>query len=227
MNRKPRVELSDLPEVIDDGKWYPTVWVAAPLQVVVMIVRRLPKVELDLELGCLCDYLVRNGINLAWDELGVVPRVLIELFSVVQHLVDDTPLRNLLNVHIEDILRCGAVDATNLLLDDLHVVESASHQICGEVHRGCNEDLLSWVEHEHVRHYSCKHLGLAGAWRALDESDSLAARARNCSLLTRIVFTHSVGVELKGEVIWTVERPLRTPLPDAVLDSSLAIRHEF
>ena len=192
-----------------------------------MVVRRLPKVEFDLELGCLRDHFVRNGFNLAWDELGVVPRVLIELFSVVQHLIDDTPLRNLLNVHIEDILRCGAVDATDFLLDDLHAVEGASDEVCSEVHRGGNEDLLSRVPHEHVRHYSCEHLGLAGAWRALDECDPLAARARDCSLLTGIVFTHSVGVELKGEVIWAVERSLRTPLPDAVLDSSLAFRHEL
>ena len=87
------MELTDFPEVIDDRKWYPAVRVTALLQVVIVVVCCLPKVEFDLELGRLCDYLVRKGLDKAWNELCIVPSILVKLFSVIEHLMNDTPLR--------------------------------------------------------------------------------------------------------------------------------------
>ena len=168
-----------------------------------MVVSCLSEVELYLELGSLCNDFIRENLDLAWYKLSIVPSVLIELSGVVEHLMDDTPFRQLLDIHIEYVFSCHAVDSTDFVLDDFYIVEGSSDQVCGQVHRCCDQNLLLGVLHEHVGHDSCEYFGLACAWRSLDQGNTLSASILNGSLLALIVLPHSIRVELQGEVVGT------------------------
>ena len=120
-----------------------------------MVVCSLPEVELDLEFGGLSDNLTRKLINALRIKLGVVPRVLVELLPVVQHLVSHGPFIELLDIYIENVFGCSAVNATNLVFNHLNIVESSGHEVCCEIHGSGHEDLLIRVLHEHVGDDAC------------------------------------------------------------------------
>ena len=161
------MKLPDFPEIVDYRKLDPAIGVGLPLQIVVVVVGRLPEVELNLEFCSLSDDLIWKFVNAFRIELGVVPCELVKLFLVVQHLVSHGPFRKLLDIDIENIFSCSAVDATNFIFDDLNVVESSGYEVCCKIHGCGHENLLFRVLHKHVCDNACKYFGLTSSRRAL------------------------------------------------------------
>ena len=120
--------------------------------------------------------------------------------------MDYGPFRELLDVYVEDIFGCGAVDTTNFVFDHLHVVKSSGNEVCSKIHGSGHEDLLSWVLLEHVGNYSCKNFDFSCAWRTLNECDPLAAGTSDRGLLAVIVAAHAIGRELKLKITGSVKR---------------------
>ena len=105
--------------------------------------------------------------------------------------MEDRPLWQLFYVHIEDVLARVAVNSAHLVPDHVQVVESLCNEICREIHRRSNQDLVIWVLHDHISNNSGKYFCLASPRRTLYKSDSLSAGFSDGFFLTRIELRHA------------------------------------
>ena len=85
------MELSDRTETIYDFKQDPAFISRCLLKIIIFVVVSLAEKKLDLEFDGLVDLLVCHVVHLLFIKLRILFRVLVQLFCIEEHLVDDRP----------------------------------------------------------------------------------------------------------------------------------------
>ena len=93
---------------------------------IIFIVVGLAKKEFHLELDGLLNLLRLHPIHLLRVELCVHACVRVQLLGVVEHLVDDGPLGQLLNVYVKEVLPSCTVHSADLVFDVLYLYQIKS-----------------------------------------------------------------------------------------------------
>ena len=137
----------------------------------------------------------------------------------------DGPLWQLFYVHVEYVLPRVAVNSTYLVPDHVEVIESLSYEICCEIHRRSDQDLVIWVLHDHISNNSSKHFCFASPRRTLYKRHSLSTGPSDGFLLTRVELRHALTVELHAQFLISVKGSLRLRLIDTLLHQSLPLRN--
>ena len=104
------------------------------LHVFILVIVRLTEIELNLELGGLQNLFDVHRVYLLRVKRRMNTRVSIELLLVVEQFVEEGPLWQLFDVHVEDVFPLRAEHPTNFVLDRLNAVEGVRDEISGEIH---------------------------------------------------------------------------------------------